>query len=133
MMVKLGDLCHLSLMVVVSLPLILSTARSQGFLLTGSGSGSSKKNRGELLGRLISNKSSLATGALMLRISCWSIGLLNDRVEASSGGEAGNLGRTSSMMRPSRLSPNNDKRSLMVCLSRPDRETRPCRRRRDLL
>ena len=123
MMVKLGDLCHLSLMVVVSLPLILSTARSQGFLLTGSDS-SSRKNRGELLGRLISNKSSLATGALMLRISCWSIGLLNDRVEASSG-EAGNLGRTSSMMRPSRLSPNNDKRSLMVCLSGPDRETRP--------
>ena len=124
MMVKLGDLCHLFLMVVVSLPLILSTARSQGFLLTGSDSGSSRKNRGELLGRLISNKSSLATGALMLRISCWSIGLLNDRVEASSG-EAGNLGRTSSMMRPSRLSPNNDKRSLMVCLSGPDRETRP--------
>ena len=131
MMVKLGDLCHLFLMVVVSLPLILSTARSQGFLLTGSGSGSSKKNRGELLGRLISNKSSLATGALMLRISCWSIGLLNEREASSSG--AGNLGRTSSMMRPSRLSPNNDKRSLMVCLSRPDRETRPCRRRRDLL
>ena len=132
MMVKLGDLCHLSLMVVVSLPLILSTASiCKGFLLTGSGSGSSKKNRGELLGRLISNKSSLATGALMLRISCWSIGLLNEREASSSG--AGNLGRTSSMMRPSRLSPNNDKRSLMVCLSRPDRETRPCRRRRDLL
>ena len=66
------------------------------------------------------SSSSSANGALMLKMSWWSIGL------------TGNLDSSSSMIRPSRLSPNNDKRSVMAFFSLSDVETtRPWRKSRD--